>query len=296
MDSGLITTQTGHLGHTVTTINAASDGPSLVVLGSIHGNEPCGTFAIRKLIQKFSNRDLVLQCGSVTFIPECNRQAFEENKRSIDINLNRIFKPHETPRLLEEHYASFLAPFVNQADYLIDLHSTSAGGDPFIFDDIGSPETKNMALSLGLPYILQGWPDLYQDDTNHMDTLLYAASCNVAGILVECGQHHDPKSVDIAEQSIIKAMQFLGLLPPANPNAGRMKSKLLRVYQVIYKDSDDFQWLRPLYPYEPVRAGEVLARTKNGDIIIERNSVIVMPDAGAQINEESFYLAREGAD
>lgn len=288
-----ITSQTGPLGHKVTTIKAGSDGPSLLVFGSIHGNEPCGTIAIERLIDKFKKKDIVLQCGTVTFIPECNHQAFSENKRFIDVNLNRIFKTHDRSTFLEEEYANFLVPFIDQADYFIDIHSTSAGGDPFIFDDIGSSETQELALSLGLPYILQGWPDLYKEDKGHMDTLLYAASRNVSGVLVECGQHNDPKSIDIAKQSILKTLQFLRMVTDEDRCSKSTQSKLLHVYQVIYKKDDDFRWPRPLKPYQHVQAGEILAATSDGDVVVKYDSVIVMPNADAQIGEESFYLARE---
>ncbi|MFM7851442.1 MAG: succinylglutamate desuccinylase/aspartoacylase family protein, partial [Flammeovirgaceae bacterium] len=76
-----------------TTFHSLEKGKHLVVLGAVHGNEKCGTLAIRQAVSKFQTGEWQLQCGKVTFVPICNPEAYAQNKRFYQRNLNRHFYP-----------------------------------------------------------------------------------------------------------------------------------------------------------------------------------------------------------
>ena len=44
-------------------------GPRLIVLGAVHGNETCGTIAMRRLIEELGTGILRIGCGSLTLVP-----------------------------------------------------------------------------------------------------------------------------------------------------------------------------------------------------------------------------------
>ena len=62
-------------------------GPRMIVTGGIHGNEPAGLVAIRRVIDRLE-RDRPAMTGSVVFL-HGNLTAFEQQVRYVDLDLNR---------------------------------------------------------------------------------------------------------------------------------------------------------------------------------------------------------------
>ena len=54
------------------TFKSEKNGPSVLFLGAVHGNEPAGTKAIYMVLEKFASKALTPLKGSVSFIPVCN--------------------------------------------------------------------------------------------------------------------------------------------------------------------------------------------------------------------------------
>ena len=104
------------------------DGPRLIVLGAVHGNETCGTQAIQRIIAEFNASNFVLQRGSVTFVPVTNVMAYERGQRCGQRNLNRMLLPYAEPVAYEDHVANWLCPLLAKHDVLLDLHSFQSKG------------------------------------------------------------------------------------------------------------------------------------------------------------------------
>ncbi len=72
-------------------IDSGKEGPALVVVGGVHGNEPAGSRAAWKV------KEIPIARGSIVLIPEANRPGLAENTRSMPgeprelANLNRNF-------------------------------------------------------------------------------------------------------------------------------------------------------------------------------------------------------------
>jgi predicted deacylase len=113
----------------VTRFQAIEPGPRLLVTGAVHGNEVCGTRAIRRLIDEFQNDQRQLLRGSLSLVPICNPLAYQKGQRSGDRNLNRRLRPTQDPREFEDHVANWLCPLMQQHDILLDLHSASRPRD-----------------------------------------------------------------------------------------------------------------------------------------------------------------------
>ena len=60
-------------------------GSRLLVLGAVHGNEVCGTQAIRQILQEIDSGELALQRGSVTFVPVTNPLAYQHQSECMTI-------------------------------------------------------------------------------------------------------------------------------------------------------------------------------------------------------------------
>ena len=110
----------------------ASPGPRLIVTGAVHGNEVCGTQAIRRIAEEFDRGELVLQRGLLTLVPVCNPLAYALQRRHGDRNLNRALGPTDSPREYEDQLANWLCPLLASHDVLLDLHSFQGGGQAFV--------------------------------------------------------------------------------------------------------------------------------------------------------------------
>jgi predicted deacylase len=58
------------------TYSAEESGPRLLILGAVHGNEICGTQAIRRVMEEMDSGKLRLTRGHVEFVPIANPRAY----------------------------------------------------------------------------------------------------------------------------------------------------------------------------------------------------------------------------
>lgn len=135
-------------------------GPTLVVVGGMHGNEPAGLHAARVVFERLRGASAALR-GEV--IALCgNLRALAEGRRAIVQDLNRMWSDAELARSrATEAPAAEVAEQVELADaletirarargplYLLDLHTTSAPGVPFV---IVGPTAADRDFSRALP-------------------------------------------------------------------------------------------------------------------------------------------------
>ena len=110
---------------------ALAPGPSLLVLGAVHGNEVCGAHGIVRAIDDLAHGRIVLRRGRLTLVPVANPLAFKQNTREGERNLNRHFLPQPAPQDYEDRITNQLTPLLAQHDVLLDLHSFHTPGARF---------------------------------------------------------------------------------------------------------------------------------------------------------------------
>lgn len=138
-------------------IQSGTNWPKLLILWAIHWDEFCWTKAIEKIILDFKNKKFQLIKWSITFIPICNPKAYKKNKRYCEVNLNRVFKKHKNSQLYEEKLANILTEYVDNTDYILDIHSMWSSWLPFVFQDFVDKQTTSIAKSLDIEFIVKWW-------------------------------------------------------------------------------------------------------------------------------------------
>lgn len=296
-------------------------GKRLIVTGAVHGNETCGTQAIRRVMAELDSGTLALARGQVTFVPVTNPLAYERRQRQGERNLNRRLAPTEAPREFEDRVANWLCPLLAQHEVLLDLHSFHTPGPPFVMlgpEDNAGPlepfakakQEEALACRLGVQRAVDGWLSAYArgvekrrawavqhpgaqldlDPRYGVGTTEYMRSIGGCAFTLECGQHEDPAAPEVAYHAILNTLAHLRLVDMPDPAPATME--LLRLVDVVDKTHADDRFVRAWKSFEPVRANEPVGQRADGTpVAAPHDGFIVFPNPAAGAGQEWFYLA-----
>jgi predicted deacylase len=304
---------------------AVAPGPRLIVVGAVHGNETCGTVAIRRVLDDIGAGRLPIVTGTVTFVPVANPLAVERRQRHGDRNLNRKLIPTAQSREFEDHAANWLCPLLARHEVLLDLHSFHTSGEPFAMvgpeDNGGTLEPfahasreEALAVRLGVRRIVDGWLTTYAAGVERRRALhAFAAAAGTAGDLdpdygvgtteymrrvggwgftLECGQHEDPRAPEVAYRAILNTLAHLRLVDAPAP-APAADVEALHLFEVVDKTHADDRFARSWASFDLVRAGELIGTLADGTPVhAATDARIVFPNPAAQAGQEWYYLAR----
>ena len=293
---------------------ALAPGPSLVVLGAVHGNEVCGAHAIVRAIDDLTHGRLRLLRGRLTLVPLANPLAFAQVTREGQRNLNRRFLPQPDPQDYEDRITHQLAPLLAQHEVLLDLHSFHTPGDPFAMvgprNNSGAREpfaraAEEMALAraLGAQQVVEGWLEVYDraaglrgelPDDEGIGTNEYMRSQGGYAVTIECGQHEDPEAIDVATRAIHGALAHLELAHvPAPP---RFAGPAARLKDVVLRESPADRLAQDWHSFDAVQAGDVIAHRADGTpVAAPYDGCVLFPHPEAEVGQELFYLAEPDA-
>ncbi len=268
-------------------------GPAMLFMGAIHGNEICGPQAIRRVIAEIQSGKLVLQKGSVTFVPVANPLAYAKGVRYVEENLNRRFRVVPQPRSAEARYANILCRLVERCDVMLDIHSITANGKAFVYLDFPTARNAAFARIVGPEMAVTGWPELYKKLGNKhrsYETTSYAARYGKDCLLIECGQHDDPKSVSVAYNAILNALRHYGLIKGKAPHKPYFR---IHMSAGFFRQHAKDKFARNWKHLERVKKGETIIVNADGsEIKAGYEACIVMPKANAPVGEDWLYLGR----
>ncbi len=278
----------------IVTYRSLVPGPTLTVLGAVHGNERCGAEAIGRLIADIDAGVLVPKLGTLQLVPVTNPGAYAQNVRFVERNLNRYLYPKDEKRHYEDHLDPIVCDLLDRTDVLLDLHSYTSQGGPFIFLDPKDPKELAFGTSLGVSDFVCGWSDAFGDGQGNKEsqgTTEYARTRGALAVTLECGNHHNADAPDVGYRAIVHAMAHLGMLDanaaatgsPAAQRCVRMKS--------VYRREAGAVFAKPWRHFDPVAKGEAMARLQGGEILAApEDGYIVLPKESADAGGEWFYF------
>ena len=295
--------------HLIASIRGSLAGPTLIVVGGIHGNEPSGVLAANRVLQRMQELKALLR-GEIILL-RGNTRALARKVRYIDADLNRQWTA-EKVRTVESGSLPAISEFREQAElikivkeaisrargeiYFLDLHSTSAHGEPFA--TVGDTlRNRRFALTFPLRIVL-GLEEQIEG------TLLEYVN-NVGAITMgfEAGQHDAASSVDHHEALIWQATVATGNFCRSDVlELDHWRSVLeragggRRVVEVRHRRAitpeDRFQMEPGFSNFQPVQRGEILARDRFGMIESRETGLILLPLYQA-LGDDGFFLGRE---
>lgn len=262
----------------VTILEGSEPGPTSVILVGIHGNEKHGPIAASKVIPT-----LKVKRGKVLFVVG-NPRALELGVRETDANLNRMFTDDENlteaqRSSYEYERAQYLRQYIDQADYLMDVHgSRSPKSEPFI---ICTKQAEEVILPLPITRVVSGF------DKEVGATEDYVNARGKIGITIECGYIEDPSCVDVAINCI---NSFLGAIGHIHYIAPPQEHEYMHMYWLYHTQTDSFVLTKEFDDFEFVPRGTVIGHDSGEPIAAEKDSYIVFARNQQKVGYEGFLL------
>ncbi len=299
----------GPLERVIGAFRGAEPGPSLLVVAGIHGNEPAGVIAARRVVATLERERLPLRGDFAIFTG--NIGALRDGVRGLRRDLNRGWTRQNLLALSpngsaapEDHEQRELFDAIEAARHrargpvtFLDLHSTSAPGTPFVMvRDI--PELRAFALLFHIPVIM----GLLELIDHTLLEFLQSEGCTTLGI--EGGHNDADSTIDHHEEALWIALVGAGLLDATNlPGLERSKqllaaargsrphmTRIERRHSI--KPEDRFRMIDGFDNIQRVDSGQLLAHDRNGEIRAPHPCILLMPLYQEQ-GDDGFFLGHE---
>lgn len=291
----------------------AASGPTLVLIGGLHGNEPAGVDGIRRVFDRLRADECVPQGRIVGLVG--NRAALSAGKRFLESDLNRVWLPETLQRVrregsglededlelaeLDRHFKSIIKE-ARKGDHgplhVLDLHTVSGPGPAFtvLHDTLAN---RRFARALPLPLALGLEEEISGTLTD------YLTDHGAVALTVEAGQHEDPASSARAASSIWIAMEVAGVLPDcykgdldaAKVLLGTEGDDLPHAVEVRYRypvEEEGHFIMNPGFrSFQHVREGRQIATDRGEEVTVPQNGLLVMPLYQEQ-GDDGFFMAR----
>ncbi len=200
----------------VTSLDSGVAGPHAMITGLVHGNEICGATALDFL----HRHDVRPTRGRLTlaFMNVAAYQNFDPtqptNSRFVDEDMNRVWT-HEvlgsSRRSVELDRAREIRPMLDRVDTLLDIHSMQHWARPL---SLSGPLEKgrDLALTVGVPEVVV-MDDGHRSGRRMRDYGGFGqADSPKNALLVECGQHWQRDSGQVAIEAVLRFLWHLDML------------------------------------------------------------------------------------
>ncbi len=286
----------------VRVIRGEKPGPTVGLMGMLHGNEPAGVglWQFAEVLGRPTRGEIHLIVGhpeAVAAAPGGVRYIRDDlNRLFLDDNELRTkgvdFDGPDYRRMLE------LKPALAALDVLVDIHTTSQPSEPFVIGYTAQREAHR--LSRALPYAqVDGLHQFI-----HGSATQWLLDRDNAAVTVEVGAHLSPEAPARAFEIAGRILAEMDMLPEDRFPEFRKRSKPGRRVVVghhVPKVAPDFRYVRHFQNFDPLEPGEIIGedgeRTYRAPMI--DNPVIFMPSAEATLrndtNTDAFFFGVEVA-
>jgi succinylglutamate desuccinylase len=257
----------------------------------MHGNEPCGADAIRRIASAFESGELKPAKGTVFLIhanPEATSQGRRHTTEGQDLNRLWDFDFIDTLRPeawgYEHHRALELKGVLGELDVFLDLHSAGTRTPPFGVSN-GEAPIDEIAKRVGISYLVQSWYGL-------ADKVIigYLKLAGIPAFSVECGAHGEPGISERAYQIAMNFLRATGAIDDGNTISGN-DVRTVHVVETITKPSEDFVFGAPWTGFQGLEPGALVGRDRVTEIRVSRPCYAVLPNADVEVGEDVIYLA-----
>ena len=285
-------------------IVGADPGPTLIVIGGMHGNEPAGvaaaqaSFAALRSSHASIRGEYVALRGNVAALA-ARRRFFEQdlNRMWTDASLARaragVDRSRETNEQIElAHELDQIRARARGPMFVLDLHTTSARGVPFL---VVGPTAEDRAFALQLP--LPGIVGLEVVLEGVLTGWMSQIGC--VAMAVEGGQSGSPEAesnlsavlcIALVATGIVASMDNLGA---ARALLSRARGDLPQLIEVASRHAlgpgHDFQMEPGFANIHRTSSGALLAREAGAEIRATFDGFVLLPLYQPEGRDGFFY-------
>ncbi len=285
-------------------------GATLIVIGSLHGNEPAGREAGRAVVEALETQGGLAR-GRLVVLFGNRRAAAAGGQRYLDEDLNRMFTPervHEARTMAPAQRSPEMAELVELVEtiedevvrargpmFLVDIHTVSSKAPPFAAVE-DSLRGRAFARRFGLPLLLG-----FEEELDGLLSDYFTGAFDGVGLVVEAGEHEDANAEAIARAVIWRALEGVGLI-----EAGERDSSMLeasagdfsnRVFDVRYRHvigSEDFEITERIHAFDPVSVGEDIGTEMGKPVVVPEPGLVFMPNRQERkrVGDDGYFVIR----
>lgn len=204
------------------------EGPTLLLMGGVHGDEVNGVAIVRDILLKNYNKPYR---GSIICIPVLNVFGYLNQSREFPDgrDLNRMFPGSSKGSLASQFAWTFTKEIAPLVDYVLDFHTGGAEREnyPNVRCVLDESETLELARIFGAPFIVHSKyiPKSVRHTIHRMGKTILLFEGGKSGSL-------DQSVIDIGVEGALNVMKHLGI------QKGKVRSKKIPV--IISKS----KWIR----------------------------------------------------
>jgi predicted deacylase len=194
------------------------DGPVLLLMAGMHGDEVNGIEIVRRLLRR---KMINPQRGTVIAIPVLNIYGFLNFSREVPDgkDVNRSFPGNDRGSLASRVAHAFVKEILPWVDYGLDFHTGGASRNnyPQVRCILGHPHNDMLANAFGAPFIINAG---YRAKSLRKE----ASKSGKSIIVYECGEslRFDEAGIQIALDGALRVLQVLEMqksqVVPAKPS------------------------------------------------------------------------------
>ncbi len=278
-------------------------GPHVMVNALTHGNELCGMFVVRRLL----DAGIRPRAGRLT-LAFANVAAYDRfapdalHWRFIDRDFNRLWNDAllaQDHASVEARRAHALAPLLRTVDRLLDLHSTWHAVLPF-FVLSRLPRVRRWADHLAVPARQLLLPAFRHEGFHMIDYGAFAdPDADAIALIAECGQHFARASADTAWQVTVRFLQACGCIGDDDARAlgqepvGIRAIERYEIVQPVMAATDDLRLTCPYAGFVAFRAGGVAAYDGETPVTAPFDGAVVLaPRPAPRAGQQAFAWGR----
>lgn len=287
----------------VTTLDSGKPGPHVVLTAVVHGNELCGAITLDFLFRndtRPTRGKLTLAFMNVAAYHNFD-PANPDASRYVDEDFNRVWGDDTlagTRDSAELRRARQLRPIIDQADYLLDIHSMQHPTVPLL---LCGPTEKGRQLARAI-----GYPQHVVSDVGHAagrrmrDYGAFADESSAKNaLLIECGQHWQPDSETVAKEMALRFLNHYEVIDPKFvakhlPAPAPATQKLVQVTGPVTIETDSFRFASAYTGMEVIeKAGTLIGHDGNKEVRTPYdNCVLIMPSRRLRRGESAVRFGR----
>jgi succinylglutamate desuccinylase len=177
---------------------------------------------------------------------------------------------------------------------VLDLHTTSGPSEPFVCTEAEGP---SRAIANALPVVTVLGLERKLEGT----MLSWCTARGHIGVSFEAGRHDDPAAGRRHVAAIWRVLLAAGALDvedavgletfPA-PSANRCGRVVEVRHRHVVEEGDEFEMLGRFQSFDPIDAGQIVARDRRGPVRAPESGLLLMPRYQSS-GEDGFFVARE---